>query len=295
MEYGIKGTREQANHHLVKSFPPLIPCSLVLLLCLMASCVPLDQLPPGSVPLAPAGNTGPSAFPDLDPGNTTVTSAHFTIKAYSQTDADTIKQMAETLFNKIGSDIGLYTFLASQNFSLYVYHDRDEYLKKTHEPVWSHAVASGKALYFYYPDPGLEPYMAHYLSHLILGNYLGDKARTLKWLDEGLAMNEELAKMSEGDRASYVTSKASQLRQNRMPFSQMTFFVTNTEEKRRTDAWYQQVESVVTYLLAQGSPLAFAQFLSEVRSVEVDQAISDAYPAKFRSLNDLEAAWKYTI
>ena len=36
-----------------------------------------------------------------------------------------------------------------------------------------------------------------------------------------------------------------------MPMSQMMFFVTNTEEKRRTDAWYQQVESVVTYLLSQ--------------------------------------------
>ena len=40
---------------------------------------------------------------------------------------------------------------------------------------------------------------------------------------------------------------------------------------------------------------AFAQFLSELRTVPIDQALSDAYSAKFRSLNDLEAAWKYTI
>ena len=108
-------------------------------------------------------------------------------------------------------------------------------------------------------------------------------------------MKEEVVHMSDTDRTSYQTSKSSQLRLNRMPFSQMTFFVTNTEEKRRTDAWYQQVESVVTYMLTQGSPLAFAQFLSELRSIELDQAIGDAYPAKFRNMNDLEAAWKYTI
>ena len=76
----------------------------------------------------------------------------------------------------------------------------------------------------------------------------------------------------------------------------LTFFVTNTEEKRLTDGWYQQVESVVSYLLAQGSPLTFAQMLGELRSgFDIDRALSDAYSAKFKSLNDLEAAWKYTI
>jgi len=81
-----------------------------------------------------------------------------------------------------------------------------------------------------------------------------------------------------------------------MPFSQMTFFVSSTEEKRRTDAWYQQVESVVTYLLSQGSALGFAQFIGELKTgTDTDRALSDAYSAKFRSLNDLENAWKYTI
>src|SRR5258708_35611025 len=100
-------------------------------------------------------------------------------------------------------------------------------------------------------------------------------------------MVEELSKMSDSARSEYAASKASQLRQNRMPFSQMTFFVTNTEEKRRTDAWYQQVESVATYLLGQGSPLAFAQFISELLSVEIDQAGASSQPSQFRSLNGL--------
>ena len=109
-------------------------------------------------------------------------------------------------------------------------------------------------------------------------------------------MVEELSRMTESDRTAFMTSSSSQLRQYRVPFSQMTFFVTNTEEKRRTDAWYQQVESVVSYLLAQGSPLAFVQMLSELRAgADIDRALSDSYPAKFRSLSELEAAWKYTI
>jgi hypothetical protein len=273
----------------------LYNCLLLTISCGLTSCVPLDQLPAGSVPMAPTNATA-TAFPDLDPGNATVTTTHFTIKGYSQTDLDNLKLMSENLINKIGADTGLYTFLASQNYALVAYRDRDEYLKKTHQPSWSHAVLSGKAIYFYYPDPEIEPILAHYMTHLVFASYMGDKAATYKWLDEGLAMSEEVSKMLDSDRSAYQTSKSSQLRQNRMPFSQMTFFVTNTEEKRRTDAWYQQVESVATYLLAQGSQLAFAQFLSELnRGTDIDQAISDAYPSKFRSFNDLEAAWKYTI
>ena len=40
---------------------------------------------------------------------------------------------------------------------------------------------------------------------------------------------------------------------------------------------------------------SFGGGLSELRTVTIDQALSDAYSAKFRSLSDLENAWKYTI
>jgi hypothetical protein len=261
----------------------------------LAACVPVDQLPPGVVPSAPTGATA-TAYADLEPGSISVTSTHFTIKGYSQSDVDALKALAENLYNKVGNDTGLYSFLASGNFALMAYRDRDEYLKKTHQPSWSHAVSSGKAIYFYYPDPELEPILMHQLVHVIFESYMGDKATTLKWLEEGLAMSEEVSKMADSDRSNYTASKVSQLRQNRMPFSQMTFFVTNTEEKRRTDSWYQQVESVVTYLLAQGSPLAFTQMLGELKSgMDMDHALSDAYPAKFRSMDELENLWKYTI
>lgn len=272
--------------------------ALPLTLCFLGSCVPVDQLPPSAVAglAISSGTATATAFPDLEPGNTSITSTHFTLKGYSQTDLETLKQMAETIYSKIGNDTGLYSFLASGNYVLVAYRDRDEYMKKTHQPAWSHAVTAGKGIYFYFPDPDLEPILTHQMVHLIFDSYLGDKAASFKWLEEGLAMNEELSKMQDSDRMSYAASKTSQLRSNVMPFSQMTFFATNSEEKRRTDSWYQQVESVVTYLLSQGSALGFAQMLSELRSgLAIDQALSDAYSAKFRSLNDLEAAWKYTI
>ena len=132
--------------------------------------------------------------------------------------------------------------------------------------------------------------------HLVFESYMGDKASSLRWLEEGLAMNEEVSKMASTDQSAYANSKSTQLHQSRMPFSQMTFFVTNSEEKRRTDGWYQQVESVVTYLLSQGSALAFAQMMSELKTgSDMDHVLSDAYGARFRSMDDLENSWKNTI
>jgi len=81
-----------------------------------------------------------------------------------------------------------------------------------------------------------------------------------------------------------------------VPFSQMTFVIPTTKDKRRDDIWYMQTESVVNYLLTQGSGLAFGALLNSLRAgADIDQALAANYPGKFRSLTDLENAWKYTV
>jgi hypothetical protein len=271
--------------------------SLLLAACyLLGSCVSLEQLPPGALSSIPGQTTATAAtFPDLDPGATSLTTLHFTFKGYTETEIRPISLMAESLYNKIGNDTGLYAFLASGNYTIVIYRDRDEYLQKTHLPEWSRAVTAGSAIYVY-PGPDLEPVLAHEMTHLIFNSYMTDKAVTYKWFNEGLAMVEEVAKMTDTDRAAFQSSALTQLRQTKMPFSQMTFFIPNTEERRRVDAWYQQVQSVVAFMLAQGSALNFANMLNQLRSgSDIDRALADNYPGKFHSLNELENAWKYTL
>jgi hypothetical protein len=261
-------------------------------------CVSLDQLPPGSVPGAAAGGGSGTAgsFPDLDAGATSLTTLHFTFKGYTESQIRDISTMAENLYNKIGNDTGLYSFLASGNYTIVIYRDHDEYTQKTHLPTWSRVVTSSATIYLY-PGPDLEPALAHQMTHLIFNAYMGDQvSRTYRWLNEGLAMYEEVSKMPESDRSAFQSNLVTVLRASKSPFSQMTFFVPATEEQRRTDAWYAQVESVTAFILSQGSTLNFANMLAGLRNGnDIDKAISDNYPAKFRSLSEVENAWKYTI
>jgi len=272
-------------------------CALSLM---VSACVPLSQLPPGSVEGVEQAAAQKEAsetvtFPDIDPGGTQVTTLHFVLRGYTDADLRPISVMAESLYNKIGSDTGLYSYLAGGQYKILVYKDRAEYLTKTKLPDWSRAVASGDTLYLY-PGLDLEPVLAHEMTHLLFNSFMGQEAALkYRWINEGLAMNQEMSKVTDGSR-SYPTSANSNIRQNRIPFSQMTFFTPLTEEKRAVDTWYQQVQSVVSYLLNQGSALNFAGMLTALRNgIDIDRAIADNYPGKFRNLIEVENAWKYTI
>src|SRR5436853_5442828 len=120
--------------------------AVCLLLC---SCVPI---PPGMMPgapnAAPAGGTAGS-YPDVEPGGTSASSLHFTLRGYNDNDLRTISNTAEDIFNKIGTDTGLYSYLAGQTYTIVVYKDASEYLAKTKQPNGSRAVAAGTTLYTY--------------------------------------------------------------------------------------------------------------------------------------------------
>ena len=274
-----------------KDYPLFLLSAISILL---SSCVPV---PPELMPQAPGAPTSAGAvYPDLDPGGTSITSLHFTLKGYNETELHSISAVVEDVDNKIGMDTGLYSYLAGQSFIVVVYKDQNEYTTKTHQSNLSRAVVGGNAIYTY-SGPDIEPALAHQLVHLVMNAYFGDKSNSsLKWLVEGLAMHEELARMTDADRSIYQTSQSNNLRRQRMPFMQMTFFTTASEEHRRDDAWYQQVESVVSFMLKQGSNLSFAAFLDSLRNgKDLDRAISDNYPGKYRGFADLEQSWVSTI
>jgi hypothetical protein len=263
---------------------------LAAAITLMVACVPL---PPELVPKGAAATaSATSSFPDVEPSAISQSSLHFSIRGYSERDMAAIATLAENIYNKIGNDTGLYSFLAGQTFPLTLYKDQAEYQEKTKQPAWSRAIQAGGRLYTY-PSPEAGPTLAHQMSHLIFNAYMGDRAKAFNWLNEGLAMVQEVGQMPDYERVVYRTTQNNKLRTDRQSFSQMTFFVGNDEERRRQDAWYLQVESVVEYLMRQGTTLTFAAFLNQLRNgAEFNQALADVYSAKFRGIGDLELAWQ---
>lgn len=262
----------------------------------LSACVPVDQLPPGSLPNQAASTTAAAVtYPDLDAPFATVTTSHFKVHGYRENEVRPISVTAESLIGKIGNDFGVFSYLSGQTYTIIVYKDHDEFMAKTKLPATSRSASSGSTIYTYLGD-GLEPALAFELTELILTNYLDRQASAAHWLIEGAALNQEVAQLSEGEQQAYHAAQANQVHANRVPFSQMTFVSPSTKDTRRKDDWYLQVESVVHFLLNQGSGLAFGSLLNSLHAgADIDQALAANYPGKFQTLTDLENAWKYTI
>jgi len=261
----------------------------------LSSCVPLDQLPPGSLPNQTSATNSVQSYPDIDEPAATMTTSHFKMRGYRESEIRPVSVTAESIYSKIANDLGLYAAMSSGSYTLVVYKDRDEFLQKTKLPPTTRATSSGTTLYIY-PGDGLDSALAYEMTNLVLTAYLDRQATPSRWIIEGAAMNQEIGQWSDGERQAYRATQVNELHAKRVPFSQMTFVIPTTKDKRRDDIWYMQTESVVNYLLTQGSGLAFGALLNSLRAgADIDQALAANYPGKFRSLTDLENAWKYTV
>jgi hypothetical protein len=273
------------------------PCLRVAAsLLLLSSCVPVppELMPKASAPAQAIPGSAAVAFPDVDPGGVSQSTLHFTLRGYNEVDLRQIGALAEDIFNKIGNEIGLYSYLAGQTYTIVVYKDSAEFSTKTKQTA-GRAIVNGGILYTY-AGQELDAPLAHHLMHLIYSGYMGTRAVSLQWLGEGLAMHQEFARLIDSDRVRVQTIQSNKLRTERMPFSQMTFFAGNDESRRMDDAWHLQTESVVSFMLRQGNSLTFAALLNELRNgADLDHAIADNFPGKFRGAADLETSWQSSL
>jgi hypothetical protein len=255
--------------------------AIALSLALGAGCV---SLPPGSVE-EPSGRITRASFADLDPGAKTVTSLHFEVRAYASGQGQAFSQLAESCYERIMRDTGLYSFMPRGLYPIVVYASREEYLRKTGMPDWSAGAASGNSIYLF-EGPGAAPILAHEMTHLIFNEYMRRSAQESLWVNEGLAVYEE-------EQASPGTSRRLLPEQTPMPFTQMAAAVPLQREGIFADAWYRQASSVVRFLIEQGGRVGFGQFLSALRDGRTpDEAVRAGFPGQWSSMDSLEASWR---
>lgn len=269
----------------------------LLALALFSGCVPVpeEQLKEMGIQqnttITPTGT-----FPGLDPGAKEVASLHFLVKAYSSDRARQVGELGESLYSRIMQDTGLYSFQPPGLYNVVLYGDQSEYLKKTQQPNWSGGLTLGNSIYTF-DSPQLGPVLAHEMSHLIFFEYMRAPHIEFRWLNEGLAVYEEMQEMkAEGLRNDWASQWRDALRIRAIPFDQMTSLVPATERDRQVDLWYQQVGDIVRFMIERGGRNGFSQFLGAVRDGQnADNAIKVGFPGIWGSMSDLETAWKQSL
>lgn len=263
-----------------------IELAAALLCC--AGCVPV---PDGYLPKEPQGRALEAPAQPLDPGHKTEESAHFRLSAYSSDGAARYSALCEQNYGRIMQDLGIYSFVPARPYNVLVYRDAAEYRAKTGQPEWSGGAAYGNALLLY-ESPGLGGTMAHEMTHLVFGEFMGlAQAAQLRWLNEGAAVYEE-SRASQESSAFYAQKVRETVVPNPIPFSQFVNLAPQGETLQNVDRWYAQAGSVVGFMIRKGGSFNFSLFLGRLRDgASVDESLRSAYPGGWKSLDDVERSW----
>lgn len=253
---------------------------------LISGCIAIPEydLPRGERPTT----ITQGVFRDLDPGHKVETGLHFKVKAYGSQRAQQILLEAETHYQRIMNDSGLYSFQPGGLYELVVYSSADEFQKKTQFANWAAGLTVGNAIYAF-EGGQLMPTLAHEMTHLLFHEYMRQDRMGLRWLNEGFAMYEEA-------RAAGRPGVVWPGGQEPLPFDQMAALVPATEREREVNLWYRQVGDVVGFMIERGGRVGFGQFFQSLRDNRpLDEAIRSGFPGVWNSFKDLESAWRRKV
>ncbi|OGS02829.1 MAG: hypothetical protein A3G41_00895 [Elusimicrobia bacterium RIFCSPLOWO2_12_FULL_59_9] len=266
--------------------------ALALAGCLfLAGCVPLTQEDLSQS----SGVITSYQYPELDAGGHEQQGLHFIVKGYDLERIKAVTELVEGFYNRIMQDTGLYSFKPAGLYPIILYASREEYLKKTRQPEWSRGLSMGNAIFTYDGDH-LRGVLAHEITHLIFHEYMGGASGELRWVNEGLAVYEEIQAENSPEVLRAWRGAVKAAYQNVIPFQDMVILIPASEKERTVNTWYAQVGSVVSFMVETGGRFSFSIFLKELRRGQpLPQALQDGFAGKWRNLSDLEYGWHSTF
>jgi hypothetical protein len=201
---------------------------------------------------------------------------------------------------------------------IYLYPQKELYLKATGQPDWSEGMADKKTkeiASFIGSRKFLESVLPHEITHLIFENMLGGENTVPRWLDEGVAQwEEDLTTQHDFQK------KARDLFQNDSLLSLKDIFrinikYFNKEDKKiffRTvhtqddhlgllvlssnnliDSYYIESASIVGFLKGSYGTEHFLQFCHELQNGKTfEESLILAYPEYIKTVEELEDKWR---
>lgn len=228
---------------------------------------------------------------NLAPGAREKTTLHFMVKAYTEAELDDVGAFSEEQYAKIMRTTGLYSFMPSTPYEIIIYSSHEEYVTRSNQPDWSGGVTIGNSI-LSYNSASMKSVLAHEMAHLVFNEYLGRSDSRLVWLNEGLAVYTQIGTYSEAGMAGYNRAVKADLSAAPIPFSQMLNFIPLRDGGDMISKWYSQVGSVAQFMIERGGSIGFSVLLRELKNgVDINTALTAAYPGGWNSTDALEKSW----
>lgn len=233
--------------------------------------------------------------------------------------AKDVLHKAEKYYRNIAIELGYSRYSDfwswDNRVKIYVYPDRETYLKKTKQICWSHGMAD-------YHEKSISSYerskdftlsvLPHEIAHLIFRDFVGFKGEIPLWLDEGVAQWAEearreqfktaLKQLYEKD-ALLLLSDLMKLDVRR--FSESRLYIRPTVTKdgdagvvflsldQFVATYYLEGVGLVGFLIEKYGSNRFADFCRQLRDGKtINGALKGAYPNHIKNIEDLEKKWR---
>jgi len=206
----------------------------------------------------------------------------------------TAMDTAEEEFRRVTDNLGITNnqeWALKDQVKVYIYSDRDDYVKNGGQAIWSHGVAFAQAKTIkLYPDASgfFDTVLPHELGHIIFRDYVGYKIELPLWFEEGVAVYQEKAKRLGSKKQVQEAIENGQF----IPLSQLSGMRLYRNSKSETvDLFYAESASVVYYLITELGGQEFEMLCRELKSnTPFREALHKVY-LRFKDPDELNQSW----
>ena len=209
---------------------------------------------------------------------------------FVQTTMDT----AQEEFKRVTDNLGITnneSWVFKNQVKIYIYSDKNDYVKNGGQAGWSHGVAfaQAKTIKIYPEAEGFfDTLLPHELGHIIFRDYIGFGAVIPLWFEEGVAIYQEKAKRLGSNEAVKEAIKNGQF----IPLSQLSGMRLYKDTNDQTvDLFYVESASVVYYLISELGEQEFDMLCAELKNdTPFLEALHKVY-LRFKNINELNQSW----
>jgi hypothetical protein len=225
-------------------------------------------------------------------------STHFIVYYKKGVDVDFISDIidsAENYYNEIANTLGYHRYnfwLWDERAKIYIFADKNTYLKETKQPEWSGGCAfyQQKTLWTYPHAIGFfDSILPHELGHIIFREFVGFSNNIPLWFEEGVASYQEKSKRY----AAKMMVKESIAKKKLFTMEELSNVKSPQDiiTMEAADLFYAEAVSIVYFLINKFDQYRFAALCKNLREdMEFDEAIDEAYFSVENS-QDLYKQW----